>query len=115
MLGGITRGMRWKIAWEVTTDLTWVPLPAMAMFVPYQGVNMEAALLIRGCTSMVLRPRVESGDPRYFLGKLERWIGKPCITSWRSMFEHIMGAVMLLCSLLASLVTSPKPTSKSSL
>jgi hypothetical protein len=111
MPGGITRGVRWKIAWEVTTDLTRVPLPTVGMFFfQYEGVNLEAALSIRGCTSMVLRPQVESGSPRYFIGKFEIWIGKLCVTSWRSMFEHVVGAAMLLWTLVTNPVTSPKPS-----
>jgi hypothetical protein len=53
------------------TIFTRVPLPAVAMFFPYQGASLEVSFSIMGCMSMLFRPLVESGKPRYLIGKLE--------------------------------------------
>jgi hypothetical protein len=62
--------VRWKMAWEMSTDLTNTVWPAAVMCLPCHGTNLADALFSKGQKSSSCKCVTESGSPKYFMGKV---------------------------------------------
>ena len=93
---------------EVKTDFTRVSLPAILIFWPFHAFSLPAILSTTGWKSTFFNLVVDSGRPRYLIGKLALFAVNPLSAVLRSTPWHRMGMTVDLRKLVFSPVTSPK-------
>ena len=93
---------------EERTDFVRVARPACEMLRPRHPDSRLAALSTSGWKSTFRRRLIDSGSPRYLIGKVARTALKSARTSSRSIPSQRIGAIEDLWTFVCSPITCPK-------